>query len=264
MKMNITLYKHEMRMSKKSLLIWTLCVGVICFGCILLYTSLESSVQEIADAFSGMGMMSAAIGLDKMSLATIQGYYATEIAMIHGLGGAMFAAVLGMDMLAREESGHTTEFLNVLPIERKSILFWKYQALLSNILLFNLVCTVIYFLAFAVMGEEVNAQEMILYHTAAALMQLEIGTICFCLSAIVKRAAAGVGLGITLLLFAANMMCRIIPAIEKLKYVTPFYYANAADIFTDGKWNYAMMITGVTIMLAAYALTGYLYQKKDL
>ncbi|MCM1386523.1 MAG: ABC transporter permease [Bacillus sp. (in: Bacteria)] len=264
MKMNTTLYKHEMRMNKKSLLIWTLCVGVICFGCILLYTSLKSSVQEIADAFSGMGMMSAAIGLDKMSLATLEGYYATEIAMIHSLGGAMFAALLGMDMLSKEENGHTTEFLNVLTIERKDILFWKYQALLSNILLLNFVCTVIYFIAFAMMGEAVDAKEMILYHTAAALMQLEIGTVCFCLSAIVKRAATGVGLGITLLLFAADMMCRIVPAIENLKYVTPFYYANAADIFTDGKWNYVMMVTGVIVILTAYVLTGYLYQRKDL
>ena len=64
------------------------------------------------------------------------------------------------------------------------------------------------------------------------LMQLEVGTVCFFLSACVKKNIMGAGLGLTLVLFAADMMCRIVPAIEDLKYITPFYYANAADIFT--------------------------------
>ena len=47
----MTLYKHEMKMNQKSLFLWTLCVGFTCFGCILLYTSLESSVKDMADSF---------------------------------------------------------------------------------------------------------------------------------------------------------------------------------------------------------------------
>ncbi len=114
------------------------------------------------------------------------------------------------------------------------------------------------------MGEEIDGKGFVLYHSASALMQLEVGTVCFFLSAVVKRAAAGIGIGITVLLFAADMMCRIIPAIENLKYITPFYYANAADIFTDGKWNGAMIITGMGVILAAYAAAWYRYRKKDL
>ena len=263
-RMKMTLFKHEMKMNRKSLTIWTLCVGFICFGCILLYTSLEDSVQEISAAFSNLGMMSAALGMDKMSLATLQGYYATEIAMMHGLGGAMFAAMLGMDMISKEQSGHTTEFLNVLPIERGSILFSKYLALFSNVILFNLICIVLYFLGFVMMGEKIDGKEFVLYPSASALMQLEVGTVCFFLSAVVKRAAAGIGIGITVILFAADMMCRVVPAIENLKYITPFYYANAADIFTDGKWNGTMIIIGTGVILAAYAAAWYRYRRKDL
>lgn len=263
-RMKMTLYKHEMKMNRKSLLIWTLCVGFICFGCILLYASLEDSVQEISDSFSNMGMMSAALGLDKMSLATLRGYYATEIAMIHSVGGAMFAAILGMDILAKEESGHTTEFLNVLPVGRGSILLWKYLAFASNILLFNIICVGLYLLGFGMMGEEAGVRELLLYHAASVLMQLEVGTVCFLLSAIVKRATAGAGVGIAVLLFAADMMCRIVPAIENLKYITPFYYANAADIFTDGKWNGTMITIGIGVILAVYAAAWYIYRNKDL
>ena len=262
--MRLTLYKHEMKMSFKTLLIWTLCVGGMCFGCILLYGSLEDSIQEMADAYSNMGAMSAALGMDKMSLATLRGYYATEIAMMHGLGGAMFAAILGSGVVSKEEAGHTSEFLNTLPIGRGSILLQKYLALFSNLLLFNLVCTALYLLGFVLMGEEINGKEMALYHLASAIMQIEIGSICFMISAFVKRNLMGAGLGIAIMLFAVDMMCRIVPAIENLKYVTPFYYSNASDIFTDGRINGTMLAIGVGITVVSVVVAVIRYQKKDL
>ncbi|MCM1175323.1 MAG: ABC transporter permease [Blautia sp.] len=258
------LYKHEMKINRKSLLIWTLSIGAICFGCILLYTSLEDSIQEIAASFSDLGSMSAALGMDKMSLATLKGYYATEIAMMHSLGGAMFAAVLGTGLLAKEESGHTAEFLCVLPIGRSRIVFEKYLALASNIVVLNLACTGLYFLAFLAMGEEAAGKGMALYHLAAVLMQLEIGTICFFLSACAKKGILGAGLGLTLLLFAADMMCRVVPAIEGLRYITPFYYANAADIFTEEKINGVMAAAGAGVIVFFYAAADRVYCRKDL
>ena len=163
----MTLYRHEMKMNLKSLIIWTLCVGGMCFGCILLYTSLEDSLQEIADVYANMGAMSTALGMDKMSLATLTGFYATEIAMMHGLGGAMFAAILGTGMLSKEEAGHTSEFLNVFPIGRGQIVIEKYLALLSNILLFNLVCALLYVLGFVMMRAGLG---LVILLFAAAMM----------------------------------------------------------------------------------------------
>lgn len=258
------LYRHEMRMNLKSLLIWTLCIGGICFGCILLYTSLEDSISGIADAYSNMGAMSAALGMDKMSLATLTGFYATEIGMMHGLGGAMFAAILGCGLLSKEESGHTAEFLHTLPIKRGSILLQKYAAFVSNILILNLVCVGLYLLGFWLMGEEISGKEMAVFHLAQVFMQLEIGTVCFLISAFSKRNRMGAGLGIAILLFAMDMMCRIIPAIENLKYVTPFYYANAADIFTSGETDGVMLGIGAGITLASLTTAFFEYGRKDL
>ena len=260
----MTLYIHEMKMNLKSLIIWTLCVGGLCFGCILLYTSLEDSLQGIAEAYSNMGAMSTALGMDKMSLATLTGFYATEVAMMHGLGGAMFAAILGTGMLSKEEAGHTSEFLNTFPIGRKQVVIEKYIALISNILLFNLVCTVMYVLGFVMMGEELMGKEMALYHLAQFVMQADIGTVCFIISAFSRKKMMGAGLGIAILMFAADMMCRIIPAIENVKYITPFYYSNGADIFTSGKIDGVMLAIGIGIMVAAFVAALIKYQKKDL
>lgn len=262
--MNRTLYKHEMKMNAKSLFIWTLCVGLICFGCMILYTSLEDSMQGIADSFSDMGAMSAALGMDKMSLATLKGYFATEIAMMHSLGGAMFAAILGIGLISKEESAHTTEFLNVFPITRKTIITSKYLALVSNIFLCNLTCAVLYCIGFFVMKDTISIKEMLLYHAMAFFMHLEIGSLCFLISAFTRKAAIGTGLGITLLLFAADMMCRIVPSLENLKYLTPFYFSNAADLFTSGMPDSAMLMIGAGILVCSYICALFLYEKRDL
>lgn len=260
----MVLYIHEMKRNLKSLLVWTFCVGGMCFGCILLYASLEDSIKDIANTFSHMGSMSVALGMDKMSLAALRGYYATEIAMMHGLGGAMFAAVLGTCLLSKEEGGHTSQFLNVMPVGRGSVVFSKYMALFSNLLIFNLLCAGLYLIGFMFLGEEIGGKEMIFYHLSAGLMQLEIGTICFMISAFAKRNLMGAGLGLAIMLFAADMMCRIIPAIDKLKYVTPFYYANAADIFTNGKPDVTMLSIGGGITAVSFAAAWFRYRGKDL
>ncbi|MDE5864176.1 MAG: ABC transporter permease [Lachnospiraceae bacterium] len=259
----MVLYMHEMKMNLKSLVIWTICVGGLCFGCILLYTSLEDSIQEIAGVYSNMGSMSVALGMDKMSLATLTGYYATEIAMMHGLGGAMFAAILGTGMLSKEEAGHTTEFLNVLPVGRSRIFSQKYMAVVSNIFIFNLVCFILYILGFLLMKEEISGKEMVLYHFAQLVMQIELATVCFMISAFTKKNLMGAGLGLVILMFAADMMCRIIPAIEDVKYITPFYYSNAADIFTDGSIDNVMLGIGLGIIVITFMTASIRYGKKD-
>lgn len=260
----MVLYLHEMKMNIKSLVIWTICVGGLCLGCILLYSSLEESLQGMAQVYSNLGAMSAALGMDKMSIATLTGFYATEVAMMHGLGGAMFAAILGSGLLAKEEAGHTAEFLNTLPVSRSRIFLIKYGVLVSDILLFHVICVGCYFVGFAVMGEEILWKEMLLFHVMQLLMQLEIGTICFLLSSFSKRIQMGAGLGITIILFAADMMCRILPALEKVKYITPFYYANAPDIFTTGAVESKLPgIGGAVILLALLAAAAH-YCRKDI
>lgn len=260
----MVLYRHEMKSNLRSFLIWTLCIGFACFGCILLYGSLEDQIQGIADSFSDMGAMSAALGMDKMSLATMQGYFATEIAMMHSLGGAMYAAALGISLISKEQSAHTVDFLNVLPVSRGKLIFCKYITLVTNVLLLNLLCAGLYVISFAVMGENMSGREMILYHLAASLMQLEIGTVCFLVSALVKKNMTGAGLGIAIFAFAADMMCRIVPAIENLKYITPFYYANAADIFTEGKVSGTMIIIGICVILFSVSAAWGIYSRRDL
>lgn len=259
----MNLYRQEMKMNFKSFLIWVLCVGGMCFGCILLYGSVESSLADMGDLFSQMGAMSAAFGMDRLSIGTLSGYYATEIAMIHSLGGAMFAAMLGSNLLSKEEFGHTVEFLAVLPISRRRIVCEKYLALLSYLVAFQVLCTISYIGGFAIMGDEIEMGHMVTLALTQQLLLVEVGTICFCISAFFGKNMMGAGLGVALLFFTVDLMCRIVPAIENLKYITPFYYCNATDIFTETEVPAGIFGIGIGITVLALGLAHWQFSRKD-
>ena len=112
------LFKHEIKLNLKLIIIWSAFVGFSCFGCILLFGGLKESMEEMANAYAQMGTFSSALGLDRMNVSTMEGFFATEVALIYAIGGAMFAAMAGVCMLSKEEEGHTSEFLNTLPFGR--------------------------------------------------------------------------------------------------------------------------------------------------
>ena len=136
----MVLLNHELRINLKSVLLWTVCVGFTCFGCIWLFGGLAESMEQMAQAYAEMGAFSTALGLDRISVSTMEGFYATEVALIYAIGGAMFAAMTGACMLAKEEEGHTSEFLNTLPLGRGYIVLWKLLSMAVLILLFNAFC----------------------------------------------------------------------------------------------------------------------------
>lgn len=260
----LTLFRHEIKENVKSLLIWALSVGGLGLCCILLYESMEGSMADMAESFAQLGAFSEAFGMTRLSIATLAGFYATEVGTVHPLGGAMFAAIVGTVMLSKEEDGHTGEFLLTLPICRKKVAAVKYLAVLFLIILFNIVCVLLYVAGFMILGEHIEWREFIIFHLLQTVMQLQIGSMCFLLSACTKKNLPGVGLGIALLLYVFDLMSRVIPMLEDYQWLTPYSYANAADIFSTGEVYRGALLFGLIIILLSVAGAVIIYNKKDL
>ncbi|MBQ9135401.1 MAG: ABC transporter permease subunit [Lachnospiraceae bacterium] len=260
----MVLFWHECRQNRKNLFIWALCVGALCFGCLLLYGSLEESMEDMAGMFSELGAFSMALGMDKINIGTLEGFYAIEIALILSLGGALFAALTGSAICAKEEEGHTAEFIHTLPVSRSSILVQKYGAMVGLMVVFEIINILLILAGFTCMGSMPDMEKFVLYHGACFLMHLEIGSICFLLSAVMKKKPTGAALGLSVFLYLADLLCRVLPDLENAKYITPYYYANAADIFAEGSINPVMLGTGVVVSVLSFLLALLIYNKRDI
>jgi ABC-2 type transport system permease protein len=260
----ITIYKHEMKTYLKSLFIWFVCVGGMGFVCILIFQSIQTEMTDMAEGFASLGAFSDAFGMSTLSIATITGFYATEIGTIHSLGGAMFSTIVSTNMLSKEEDGHTGEFLFSLPISRGKVLTAKGCAVITLVVAFNILCVFCYIVGFAILGEAVPTKEFILYHVMQMFMDMEIAAICYAISAYSRKNKLGLGLGVALLLYAYDLIARISPKLSDYKMLSPFSYANASEIFGTGEIYMLAIILGVIVVIVSVGIAFGYYGKKDL
>lgn len=258
------LFQHEWKMNWKSLLIWLVCVSGMCLFCILLFDSIKESMDGMAEMMASMGAFASAFGMDRLSISTLEGFYATEVGTIHSLGGAMFAALLGSALLSKEEEGHTGEFLFSLPISRTKAVTAKWLALVCNIVLFNIISVLLYRLGIYILGEEIAEKRFWMYHLLQLVLHVQIGSICFCMSAYNRKNKIGVGLGITFFLYVWDLLARVVPALEDYLYLSPFAYANASDIFSTGEAEKIAVLAGGVVVVITYVVAVFVYNRKDL
>ena len=259
-----TVLKHEVKINIKLFMIWFVCVAGMGFACILMFSGMEEDMEGMAEGFASMGAFADAFGMSTLSIGTLVGFYATEIGVIHSLGGSMFGAILSTTMLSKEEDGHTGEFLLTLPVSRTKVVMAKWIGVVALIALFNLCCTGVYVLGFFAVGEEIPTREFVLFHGMQFMLHIEIAAICYVVSAFSKKNKLGVGMGIVLLAYAFDLMARVIPDLKDFIAVSPFSYANASDIFSKADFRYEAVVLGIGVILGSLAAAFVHYNRKDM
>ncbi len=255
--------KRELIINFKNLMIWSLSVGAMGLACILLYQSMEGDMKEMADAFSNMGAFSDAFGMSTLSIATLKGYFATEIGAVHGLGSGMFAAILAISIISKEEEGHSGEFLFSLPLSRTEILAAKALCIAIMLVAFTLICTAFYALGFKLLDEAIP-EEFYTFMLRQLLMNAEIAGICFGLSSLAGKNRIGLGLGMALMFYAYDVMGRVIPDMKDYLFVGPYSFANASEIFIGEDTPVKAIALAVVVLVLGVSYGFWNYNRRDL
>ena len=74
----------------------------------------------------------------------------------------------------------------------------------------------------------------------------------------------GIGMGIAMLFYFLNLVANITEQADFLKYVTPFGYAEGADIVNSLSINGEMLAIGAGFTLFGIVIAYITYCKKDL
>lgn len=260
----MTLVRHELRQSRSALVIWTAAIGFLVAVCVLLFPEMKGEMAGVSDLFASMGSFTQAFGMDRLSIGTLTGFYAVECGNILGLGGAFFASLIAVTALSREEKDRTAEFLLTHPVSRARIVTEKLASVLLRVVLLNAAVFAVSVGSMALIGEEIPWREVGLLHLAYFLLQTELAGLCFGLSAFLRRSSMGVGLGVAAMMYFLNLVANLTDRAEFLKYITPFGYAEGADILSDGGLNVTMVVLGMVLAAAGIAAAYVKYLKKDI
>lgn len=259
----MTVFKHEIKQVRITLLIWGSVVGLMILICMLTYPGMD---ENASNTFENMGALSDAFGMSQLSISSLMGLYGLECGNVLAIGGAFFAALIGIGMLSKEESEHTAEFLLTHPISRKRIVIEKLFATFFIIVLFNVLCLIFSIASFVLIGELENMvwNTFWLFHLAQFVMQIEIALVCFSISAFMKRGGLGIGIGFAALMYFLNIVCNISAEAEFLKYITPYQYAEPSLIFSEASIDGIFMTSGIAYAVIGIIVAIWHYSHKDI
>lgn len=260
----MTMIRHELKQNRISLIVWTAAIGLLFAVCIFIFPEMKDEMDGVSDMFASMGSFTQAFGMDKVSFGTLTGFYAVECGNILGLGGAFFAALCGISVLAKEEKEHTAEFLLTHPVSRVRIVTDKLVAAVLQVIILNAVVYVLSMGAIVWIGEEIPWEELSLLHLAYLLLQIEIIGICFGISAFLRHGSMGIGLGVAAVMYFLNLIVNISDSAEFLRYITPFAYAEGTEIVTNVSLDAELVLLGLAYGTAGIAAAYAKYCGKDI
>lgn len=260
----MTVFKHELRQGRSALIIWTAAISFMLGICIVIYPEMSTQMGDISAMFADMGSFSQAFGMDRINFGEFLGFFGVECGNVLGLGGAFFAALLGISALAKEEKEHTAEFLLTHPVSRTRVITEKLCAVIVQIVIMNLAVIAVTALSVLIIGEEADTKTFALLFLSFFLMQLEVAAVTFGISAFLRRGSLGIGLGLAAVFYFMNIVANLIDETKFLKYITPFGYTESADIIADGALNGGYLAVGMALAAIGVILAFWKYGRKDI
>ena len=260
----MTIFLHELRRSRLPLIIWGYAISFMLGVSILIYPEMSSQMEEMSTMFADMGAFTSAFGMDQLNFGEFMGYFGVECGNVLGLGGALFAAIVGASALAKEEREGTAEFLLTHPLTRRRIVTEKLLAVLSQILLLNGAVIGISCACMAIVKVDAEASTLVLLFVAYLIMQIEIAAVTFGLSAFLRHGELGIGLGLAFVLYFLNILSNLTEKLEFLKFITPFGYADGAYIVPEKALEIPYLAVGLGIGVLGIVAAYWKYTKKDI
>lgn len=260
----MTILRHEIRQGRNSLIIWAAVIALMLGVCILIYPEMGEQMDELSGAFANMGGFSAAFGMDKINFGEFMGFFSVECGNVLGLGGAFFAALIGISALAKEEKEHTAEFLLTHPVSRTKVVLQKWISVLVQIVILNLAAVAVTVITMQMIGESADIKPMVLMFFAYLIMQVETAAVCFGISAFIGGGGLGLGLGLAALFYFLNIIANLTEGAKFLKYITPFGYTDGADIIANGRIETGYLAAGIVITIAGIVAAFVKYRRKDI
>lgn len=260
--------KRELKYNFKSFLIWTIITLVIFLVVFLVYPSITNSdnikmMDEMMKLFPPEVLK--AFNMDIASIDTAYGWLKTEGYIFVLLITGCYGAILGTNILLKEENDKTIEYLNSLPIKRNNIIINKTIVGLIYIIILIIILGIFNYIGLSLSGDFDKKQYLLLSLTPLFPTILTY-FICLFLSTLTHKTKKmlGVSLGFVLISYILQTISTISESVEFLKYFSVFTLADTRNIITKTTLNPTMILITIVLSSIFFILTIINYNKKEL
>lgn len=257
-----------MKINLKSFIIWTSILIGLFLVVFLVYPSIiNSENMEMLDEMMKIfpEEMLKAFNMDIASIDTTFGWLKTEGFVFVLLITGMYSAILGSNILLKEESDKTIEYLNSVPVTRKNIVCSKILCGLVYIILMTAIIGIFNFIGLSLSGE-FDKKLYIVLSITPILSGVVIFAVCLFLSTFTHKTkkTLGISLGFVFASYFLNILSEMGESTEFLKYISVFTLADIRNVIVNISINPIMIIVAIGITAICMILTIMHYEKKEL
>ncbi len=262
----MNIFFREMKANRKSLIIWCVSVFLMVVMGMVKYPGIASSGANYSELMGSMPKMFLVLfGMSSLNLAEISGYFGV-LYLYFLLMATIHAAMLGANIISKEERDKTAEFLLAKPVSRSSIVTFKLLAAFVNILVFNIVTLVASLLIIPSYNKGASINDTILlFMFGMFFMQLIFLFIGSGLGALVKnpKSAASAATGVLLVSYFLSVLIDLNENVINLKFFTPFKYFEAKNLLANNSLDLVFVALSGVIIVVFIWITYSFYEKRD-
>ena len=259
--MNILI--QELRMGRKTLIIWCISlIGVLSLF-MLLYPSIASQLEDFQRVFPIE--FQQAFGVADLELASILSFY--QFALMYVLlAGAIQAMNMGVSILSAEVREKTGDFLFVKPVSRNRVVAMKILAVLVQILITNAVVFTASLLMVTLLSDTAyNLKLFTLFTLSLLFIQIFFASLGLFVSVFLRRirTVLPISMGVVFIFYIIHLLNETLND-DKLGLVSPFDYFNLTEISMNMNYDSLYLLLWFVLVGLFTFLTFKLFARKDL
>ncbi len=260
--------KREFKVNSKSFIIWLSILLVMFLVVFLIYPYIitdetKKSMDELMKVFPPEVLK--AFNMDMASIETAYGWLKTEGFMFVLLIIGFYSSILGGNILLKEESDKTIEYLGSLPIKRNKIITNKIIVALSYIIAMILILGIFNYVALLLSGDFNQKQYLIL-----SVTPILIGLPFFALNLFIStflhktKKVVGISLGMVFVFYVFSVLSELSTNVEILKYFSLYTLADTRNVIANISINPLNILISLVITCLFITLTYFRYNEKEL
>lgn len=262
------MFKRELKLNFKSFLIWTLILVGMFLAVFLIYPYIMTSenvdmLNEMMKVFPPEVLK--AFNMDISEIDSAYGWLKTEGFVFVLLISGIFSGILGSNIVLKEESDKTIEYLHNLPVTRTKIITSKILCAITYIVSMIAILGIFNYIGLTISGN-FNVKQYLLLSISPILTALVIFSICLFISTFTHKTkkTIGISLGIVFASYFLQILAELSKEVEFLKYITPFTLSDTRNIITNTTINPICIIVSLLLTVSLIVLSIYKYNKKEL
>jgi ABC-2 type transport system permease protein len=263
----MNIFRQELKSLILSILIWSGSILMLAIAFMAVFPNFAGDTEALSKIMENYPKeLLDAFGMSGVDLSTVAGYFSMTFLFIQ-LCAAVQASNYGFSILSIEQRERTSDFLYTRPVKRIRILTAKVLAVLSAIIITNLLIFPGSILVIEAFKDGRSYDKDIIYTmlTGMLFFQFVFLFAAMLISMLVRRVrnVLSYSIGFSFFMYILSVF-ESIRGIGAIAYITPFKQFEPGTVVINGGYDQTMLIIAAAMIVVSLTATCIVYIKRDI